>query len=552
MKRRSIWGYLLRKIRRRIPLFLLLIAANAAVALLGVAFALGSEAVIDSAVARDWELFKLACLKQIAIIIGIILCLTLSRLLTGHLPLVIDKDMKKSLLGGLLNGEYSKVSAYHSGELVNRLSNDVRMVHDGIVSVFPGLASMIVKLSAVIVTLTIIDWRFCVVIGAAGVMVVIATAFARRKLGTLNKRVNECEGRVSGYIQEVLEKLMAVQAMDVSQEVEKRADGLLDERYAYQRRRRNISVLSSTCVTVFIRVSGFAALIWCSVGIINGTMSVGELTAVTQLVSQLQTPFVNISGVFPKYIAMVASLERLMELEEICGDSVQDKKADTAAIYDNMTDIRADSLVFSYGRDIILNNIDFTIKKNSFTVIMGHSGIGKSTVLKLMLGIFCPAGGKLAVNAGGEEIPLDRTTRGLFAYVPQGNLLFSGTIRDNLILTCPNATDEEIQKAVYVSCMDEFLPTLPDGLDTQLGENSGGLSEGQAQRIAIARAVLGGAPILLLDEATSALDAKTEKLVLERICELPCRTCIAVTHRPAALALADTVLEFENGAVNQK
>ena len=180
-------------------------------------------------------------------------------------------------------------------------------------------------------------------------------------------------------------------------------------------------------------------------------------------------------------------------------------------------------------------------------MILGHSGIGKSTLLKIMLGIFHPTGGGVYLNTGEEMIPLDRTTRRLFAYVPQGNLLISGTLRENLILTRPDATQEQIDRAVHISAMDDYLPGLPKGLETVIGESAAGLSEGQAQRLSIARAILSDAPILLLDEATSALDAETENLVLQRLSNLEDKTCIAVTHRPAAIALSDWTMEMRDG-----
>ncbi len=214
-----------------------------------------------------------------------------------------------------------------------------------------------------------------------------------------------------------------------------------------------------------------------------------------------------------------------------------------------MTAICAENLSFAYDRDAVVHHASFALPKGSFTVITGPSGIGKSTLLKLLLGIFKPDCGSLYAQTGQTRVPIDRSTRSLFAYVPQGNLLLSGTLRENLTITRPNATESEIMQAVHVSAMEEYLEQLPDGLDTVLGESGAGLSEGQAQRLAIARAVLGGAPILLLDEITSALDVETERTVLTRIRQLPDRTCIAVTHRPAALELADWQLRVsESGS----
>ena len=238
-----------------------------------------------------------------------------------------------------------------------------------------------------------------------------------------------------------------------------------------------------------------------------------------------------------------------MELEAIQGEPASAVE-DAAAVYGEMDAICAEKLTFAYDRDRILDEASFSLPKGSFAVITGPSGIGKSTLLKLLLGIFRPESGALYLDAEGKRRTLDRSTRKLFAYVPQGNLLLSGTLRDNLTIVRPDATAAEIEQAVYVSAMEEFLPQLPQGLDTILGESGAGLSEGQAQRLAIARAVLGGSPILLLDECTSALDADTEQKVLERLKALPDRTCIAVTHRPAAIALCDWQLQVSDGKIH--
>ena len=322
----------------------------------------------------------------------------------------------------------------------------------------------------------------------------------------------------------------------------------MDDRYGIQRKRKNVSLLTNSAVSVLSYGAGFLALGWCAWQLLQGRMSFGSLTAVTQLVNQLQTPFVNLSGMLPKYIAMIASGERLMELQAIQGEP-EPVKDDPRMLYQKIEGIRADGLTFSYDRDQILQDASFFLQKGDFAVITGASGIGKSTLLKLLLGIMRPEKGGLYLQCDDGSVPLDRRTRKLFAYVPQGNLLLSGTIRENLTIVMPQASPEEIQQAIYVSAMDEFLPQLSLGMDTRLGENGVGLSEGQAQRLAIARAVLGGAPVLLLDECTSALDGDTEQKVLQRLRGLPGRTCIAVTHRHAAVALCDYRLEVSQGQI---
>ncbi len=547
MKKNAIF-WLAGQVRRRVPAIVLLTAANVGHALFCVFFALGSRGVIDSAVTGDRQAFFRAGLHQALIITGILVCLTIVRHLKERLMADLERDWKQRLLHGLLHGDYAAVSGYHSAELLNRLNNDVAKVNDGIVTILPSFAAMAARLAAAVVVLGVLDAGFTMLIAGLGLVVIFATGVMRQKLKDLNKQVSDCDGRVSGYLQETMEKLLMVQAMDVSAEVETRADALLEQRYRIQRRRKNISLLTNTGISLMSYGAGFLALVWCSHRLLLGQMTFGSLTAVIQLVNQLQSPFVNLSGVLPKYIAMVASAERLMELEKIQGEA--EPVPETAEnLYAGMEAICAENLSFSYDRDQVLKETSFSLPKGAFAVITGPSGIGKSTLLKLLLGIFRSDGGRLYLAGKNRQVTLDRSTRRLFAYVPQGNLLLSGSLRENLTIVNPQATEEQLRQAVYVSAMEDFLPQLPQGLDTVLGESGAGLSEGQAQRLAIARAVLGGAPILLLDECTSALDEATEEKVLQRLRDLPGRTCIAVTHRPAARDLCNWQLKVEDGKI---
>lgn len=538
-------SWLLKRIKRRIPAFVLLILSNAGSALLSVLFALGTRGVINSAISSmntgSKALFFRACGIQLAIILGIVFCTALSRYLTARLTDDLDRDWKRRLLGELLQGEYASVSSYHSGELINRLNNDVRALDEGITTAIPSLVSLVVRLIAAMVTLFAMAPEFTAVLVAVGVAAVCVTGFVRRNLKNMHKRVSEAEGRVLGFLQESAEKLLVIQAMDLSEQVQERSDKLLKQRYVLQRRRRRLTLTANTCVSALFYLCGFVTLAWCSYGLLQGTMNFGTLTAMMQLVNQLQAPFVNLSGFLPKYAAMLAAAERLMELESIVPQQSASIE-DVPACYEAMTGFKAQGLTFAYDEENILEDVSFELPKGTFAAITGPSGIGKSTLLKLMLGIYKPKAGGLYAVSSDEDLRLGRETRGLFAYVPQGNFLFSGTIRENLLMINPKAGEKELKEAIYVSAMDRFIDQLPDGLDTVIGEHGEGLSEGQAQRVSIARAVLSGAPVLLLDEATSALDGQTETDVLQRICQMKSRTCIAVTHRPAALEQADCQL----------
>lgn len=548
MIKRTTIAWVSRRIHKRRSALLAMTATHIVSALLGVLFALGTRWIIDSAQVGDSQQFTYACITQGALILGLLASHTLDRHLQEKLSAQIDRDLKVYFLHRLLNGDYQTVSAYHTGELLNRLNNDVRIVTTNVVSLLPGLAGMITKLIGAIAFLAVLEPMLTLWVVLAGIFVVIATGFLRRRLKGLHKEVAIAEGKSSGFMQETLEKLLFVQAMDISEEVEYRADGLLENRYTLQRKRKNISVMTSTCLHILSYGAAFGSLLWCANSMLAGTMTFGTLTAVSQLVGQLRTPFVNISAIMPQYVALCAAAERLMELETV--GKRPKARTDGDEVYEKTEGIQAKNLSFGYDRERVFENASFFLPKNSFGVIAGQSGIGKSTLLKLLLGVLHPEEGSLSFCNGGMETLVDATTRSLFAYVPQGNLLLSGTIRENLCITRPDATEEEINQAVFVSGMDTFLSALPLGLDTVLGENGAGLSEGQAQRLSIARAVLSQAPILLLDEATSALDAETEKMVLERLKNLPNKTCIAVTHKQAPMEHCDWALEVgENRCV---
>jgi ATP-binding cassette subfamily B protein len=543
--------WVIKKIRRRVPAVLILTLVSVFSAVFNVLFALGTKNVIDAAVSGDGPAFTTACVKQAIVIIGILTTLILNRHLSERLHANLDKDWKRDLLHVILNSDYQTASAYHSGEFVNRLNNDVRILDDGIVNLLPKLCSMITKLAVAFAVLTSLTPLFAILLLGAGFLVILATAFLRRKLKSMHKSVSEADGKVSSILQETLEKLLVVQAMDISQEMERRVGIQLENRFELHRKRKNISIFANSCISIMFYVAGFVALVWCAAGILAGSITYGTMSAVTQLVNQLQSPIVGLSGILPQYISMIAAAERLQELDQMPA-TADYRHEDPLDLYSRMKGIRADNLSFTYDRDKIFDNAEFSLDKGNFYAITGPSGTGKSTLLKLMLGVYTPSSGQLAIEIDDRSINLDRSTRRLFAYVPQGNILFSGTIKENLLVIKPNATEEEIDEAVYVSAMDLYLSQLPKGLDTILGEAGAGLSEGQAQRLAIARAVLGGAPILLLDECTSALDVSTEALVLQRLHELKNRTCIAVTHRPAAEHICSGRIQMDSGKIYMK
>ena len=336
----------------------------------------------------------------------------------------------------------------------------------------------------------------------------------------------------------------------VEDKISKQTDELQEENYAARMKRRLFGIAANAGLSTTFNIGYVFALAFGAYRLLNG-LDYGTVTAMLQLVNQIQGPFASLSGIMPKYYAVIASAERLMEIEKL-PDEEEDNNADIDVneIYDELSAMNFDNISFRYDRDIILNDTSLKICKGDFVAITGISGIGKSTLLKLLLGVFKVQSGSITLQLeNGAKLPVDKHTRRMFAYVPQGNMLLSGTILDNLKFINDNVTDEEIQQAIEISCAKQFIDELPDGLMTVIGEHGMGLSEGQVQRLAIARSLLSKSPVLLLDEATSALDEATEKQFLTNLKELTNVTCIIVSHKKASLEICNKIVRIVDSKI---
>lgn len=534
------WIY--RKIKRRLPGILFMALLNAAVSYANIQFALTTKTVVNSAIAGNLEQLKLSAAIMVGLSLFRMVGSNFGQFLSVNLQELLERDFKRSILHTILRSDYSTISRHHSGDLLQRMDGDAATIFLGVMTLMSGLSGLITSLVSAVIALLQIAPGFTVACAVIAVIVSSSMLLFRRVLKQLTKDASAANGRVRGYLHETISKLMVIQALDMSPQVEKRTDEVLDERWAIRRRQRNLSLISRTCTSLLSYGSYLVTMLWCAWKLLSGQITYGDVSAITSLVSTVRNSAVSLPKTLPRIFAITAACDRIMELEAIPRQPDPDTEK-VRAIYDDMTGFTAEGLSFSYDRDPVMTDVSLTIPKGGLTVIIGVSGIGKSTLLKLLLGLYRPSAGSLVVDTPDGPIPVDRGTRSLFTYAPQGNFLLSGTLRENLTYTNPHATEEQIREALYVSAMDEYIATLPDGLETVLRENGAGLSEGQAQRLSLARAILSGAPVLLLDEVTSALDAATEAVVLERITALPGKTCIAVTHRPAAMKLASHIIE---------
>ena len=528
----------------------------------GVLYALFLRGIVDSAVAKDINGFIANAVFIISLVITQLILSAITRWLSELSRSTLENIFKERLMHNILRKDYGRVSAIHSGEWLNRLTNDTMLIANSYTEIIPGFAGMAVKMLSALVMITVLDFRFALIIIPLGILLAILTFAFRKSMKKLHKKVQEKDGAVRIFFQERIASLMVIRsfaAESQTEDDEKIKTG--DHKKARMKRMR----FSNICNFGFggaMNGMYIFGVIYCGYGILTGTISYGTLTAITQLITQIQSPFANITGYLPRWY-QIASAERLMEIESFEDDIVEDALTGGQIASDykdsfksiglrnvSYTYYPASNVVDGLSKDnmpVAVKDIDLEIGKGEYAAFTGHSGCGKSTALMLLMGIYRPdTGARYLLNKDGSETALSPSWNRLFAYVPQGNKLMSGSVREIVSFADKSAMsdDERINSALKIACADEFISELDSGIDTVLGERGTGLSEGQMQRIAIARAIFSEAPILMLDEATSALDDVTEKKLLENLRALTDKTVIIVTHRPAALEICDKVVSF--------
>ncbi len=530
------------------PLHLFLVAVivlNGVSACFGTLTALISKGILDSAQQKNREWLINFCIIFASVTIVQILMAMLSRYLNEKLRAKMDIVFKQRLFCSQLSKQYGKIRSFHTGELVNRLTGDVNVITDAVTNLPPTIVSIAIRLVCAFTVLVVMQWQFAVVFAVGGGLVYLITRLLREKIKSFHKDMQSREGKVRSFWQEILENLLVVKSFGGEKMSEEKSKELLDEHYGVRMRKAVFGSISMGANHGIMRFGYIFALTWCAFCLFDGSMTFGTLTAITALVGQVQMPFSNLSGIMPRYYAAISSAERIMEIEEIQDEQPVSEEQEKYIDYGKFEKISIKNLVFGYDREKVINGLDFEINKGDFVAITGRSGIGKSTVFKLLLAIYEKQDGNIDFVFEDKTVEASPATRKLFAYVPQGNLLFSGTIKENLLFLAGDKSDEEIDFALKVACADGFVGDLPDGVQTVIAEGGLGLSEGQAQRLAVARAILSEKPILLFDEATSALDEATEKQMLSNIKTLTDKTCIMVTHKPCALEMCTSCFSLQ-------
>lgn len=500
-----------------------------------------SKSIIDNATFGN-EFVRLLVIYML-LVFGMQALSVVNSLLTALLTEKFSFGIRKQIYDKIIQSHWMDVKKYHTGDLMTRLTSDAGNIADGIISTIPGIFLLVIELVMVFFTL----FQYSRLLAVLALLVAPVAAFTSwllgRKLKVLQGKVQESEAAYRSFLQESLANLLIVKAFANEEYSVDRLTRLREERFKWVFRRTKMSLFSSTTMSISFQIGYIAAFSYGVFQIANGSITYGTMSVFLALVNRVQAPVLQLAQQIPRIVMILTSAGRVMELQDIPVEEKQPEQIKPEGI-----GVRVEGLSFGYTAETVLEDTALEIRPGEFVAIIGESGIGKTTLIRLMMSFMSNYRGNITYfNQAGEQEKANAGSREFIAYVPQGNTLFSGTIRENIRMGNLEASEEEIFQALRMAAAYDFVMELPEGLDTIIGERGHGLSEGQAQRIAIARAFVRRAPFLILDEATSALDEKTELSVLQGLQELqPKPTCLIITHRRSILTYCDREIRIQD------
>ena len=551
-----------------IPFLIFSIVVNVIFALIGIYNVTVSKSLIDSAISGDSEGTIRWLIVMLVITLISMLSTPITSFMSTHSSTKLTQNIQRKIYQHIQCSDWLEQSKFHSVSLLTRVTSDVSNISSAILGTIPSLVSLTVTLFGSFYTL--ISWAPSIAFAAVfiGPFLILVGKYFSSKLKDLYKEAQEEDVKYRSFMQESIQNIMIVKTFCMEKVNMHRLIEIQNNKYKIAMRNTRLSTMTSMSMSLCSSIAYFTIFTWGVLNIAKGITTYGTFTGMLQLYSKVQAPFSSLASMIPGLISTIAAAERLMEIEAIPVEKMADEKeldnitsleialdsiSNKVSSNFNKPNIVFDNVSFAYkANNNILNNINLTIESGETIAFVGPSGEGKTTIIRLILSLINPTEGNVLLSEGNLVKEINRNYRELISYVPQGNTLFSGSIRDNLKYGNPNASDDEIKAALSNACAIDFVNELEDGLDTMIGEKGVGISEGQAQRIAIARSFLRERPILILDEATSALDPETEVNVLKAVRALPTKpTCIIITHRPSALNICNRIIKLEKGNLRE-
>ena len=463
----------------------------------------------------------------------------------SRMAVSMTNSLRQRLFDEMLKTEVDVGRKYHSGDMINRMESDVSAVTNAFCAAVPNLFWAGLQFAAAFACVLYVDLRLSLILVVLLPIAAPAGKFIMKKVRQLTLRIKSSDSRIQSHIQESIQHHTLLRTLEYTDGSSQMLGELQDENYSRNLKRIGFSIIARVLMSLAFTLGYLVAFLWGVRGLSTGVVTYGVMTAILQLVGQLQRPLLLASENLPSLLHCTASIDRLMELEDLPKEEAED-----ALMLGAPAGVRVRNLSFQYpdGEEKVIDNLSFDFKPGSRIAITGRTGIGKTTLLKLILALSRPTSGSIELYDSETSVPVSVKTRCNFAYIPQGNTLFSGTVRENLLMGDRNADEERMKEVLHLAAAD-FVMELPEGLDTICSEAGGGLSEGQAQRIAVARGLLRPGSIVLLDEFSSALDPATEEEMLSRLTAKDglCagKTMIFITHRESILNFCDSELKFE-------
>ncbi len=525
---------------------LLFILIGLATTVLSMVSAVLTKSLINYIIAqKGWHVLQNGILVVLFALFSILFGAISSRY-SAKINLRVSNELRAEVFGVFLNTDWQALQQYHSGDLLNRINADVSNIAGSVLGWVPTLVVKTAQFVASLLVILYYDPTMALfTLLSAPISLLIAKPFVR-KLRKFSNEMRTVSSDMMAFNEEAFQNAQSIKAFNLVGSFRSKLDQVQQLYYDTAMKHNYVTVLNSSLLSTIGMVASYLCLGWGAYRLWDGAIDFGTMVLFIQLAGYLSSALSALFKLVPTAIDCTVSAQRIMTIFNLPREPEGDTSA-ADAIRDADLCLRVKDLCFSYqDRSTVLERVDLEVQPREVVAIVGQSGSGKTTLFRILLGLLNPDSGTLELIGGDRSVPVSPATRSLFAYVPQDNVIFTGTIADTLRLVRPEASDDEIYAALRVACAENFVRELPDGIYSVMSERGSSLSIGQNQRLAIARAVLADAPVMLLDEVTSALDLETEEQVLQNIAALPNKTCIISTHRPSVLSLCDHIYKIQD------